>query len=255
MPKSKTMNDPSPEPSPAADSFATQPGGDAFSVPSEEQSTVLWAELRELLSGLVDKPATAVDREAADNIVRRIGLDPVVCPLLLTCYRESVELQQTIDQGKGQAEKAAAALKECRIYVNVVASTTPEEARRIQAERQRLEAEHTAASILAESAARASSGLSHLHNWLPELFGLPNPWKERDELGRPKKCGGLLSTSICPTKTAEAATTLGVDPYLPNSWQTLRRPEPTPPRRRFRTSAINPQSGVSALGQSPYSRF
>jgi hypothetical protein len=244
---------PSPEPA-AADSFTVPTDGDSFTPPTEEQTQVLWSELRQLLARLASVPATMQDRQDCNALLNRLGLAVELAPLLLTVWRESVELQRTIDQGQGQAQEAARIRREIQSYLNLSAGD-PQTNQKNAESREKLAAEHTAASLKADAAARAAGGKRHLESWLPELFGLPNPWKEKDEMGRPKKCGGLLTTTICPNKTAEAAANLMVDPYVPDSWKTLRRPEPIPARRRYRTTAISSPSPITTLGQTPYNRF
>jgi len=178
-----------------------------------------------------------------------------LAPLLLTAYRESVELEAIVAAGEGQAVIAAAAQRELRtVYAVVSAASTPEQARQLLAQREQLEKQYNTASQLAEAAIRAAGGLCHLRNWMPELFGLENWTRERDELGRIKSGSGRLTVTICPTKTMEAASTLSINPYSPDSWKNLPRAEPAP-RRRFRTQQISPPAGTSALGVSPQTRF
>ena len=251
MSKSKTMNDPSPDPTPG-DSF-TVPVSDSFSPPDESQTVQLWAELRTLLTGLIDKPASPADREQADNLVRRLGLDSSLSALFLVSLREVSELEKVIAVGAGMAAEVGRIRRELESYLNLSAADPATNQRNAEA-REKLLGQHTAATRLAEAAVRASSGLRHLHVWLWILFTDENPCPEqKDYLGQVRRqSAGILSSSICPPKTAAAAADLQIDPYVWDSWRQLSAPQPAATRRRYRTQQITPPAGVSALGVSPH---
>jgi hypothetical protein len=247
--------DPTPDPSPAADSFTLPSAGDAFSAPTEEQSVVLWSELRELLSGLVDKAATAVDREAADSILRRLGLAVELNPLFLVAIRESKELEAVVKAGVGMAAEAERIRREIQSYLNLSAADPATNQQNATAQ-DRLTAQHTVAMRAADAASKAERQLRHAKLWLWQLFTPEaNPFPEvKNALGETiKQNRGALSTTIVGPQLDAVAREMGIDPFCVDSWRDFRRPEVQPARRRYRTSS---PPAVSAMGQTHYpSRF
>ena len=252
MPRKENHLESNPKPAAAdqADSFSTPVVGDAFEPLTPEREVSIWADIRSLLQKFITAPAGPDDREKCNQLLIRLGLDVSLGPLLLVATREGSDLERVVLAGRGQAEKAAALQRELRCYVDLAASS-PEQNKKNAQERERLGTEFTAATRLGQAAAKAASELCHLESWLPELFGREDWSKERDDMGRLKTGGGRLASTICPTKTQQAASTMGINPYLVDSWR-IQRPEPTPPKRRYRTSASSP---APPLGQLPYSRF
>ena len=256
MPKRQSdvspISEPSPTPTDQADTFTLPSHGDAFTPPTPDQEAGLWMELRTLLDTLVARAATPADRLAADALVRRIGLDPVLNPLFLTALREAHELESIVLAGTGKADEAERIRRELASYGNLAPASDVAANRVVAQEKERLSSAWLTTNRLGEAATRAAGGLAHLRNWLPELFGLPDWCKERDSQNRIASGAGRLGCTICPDRTSQAAGELGVNPYLADSWRQLRRPEPAGPRRRFRSTSLSSPSPVSGLGQSPY---
>ena len=201
-----------------------------------------------MLDGFVGKAATSEDREKANKILSRLGLASELAPLLLVAIREAADLGKTIDAGEDKTAEVERIRREMQSYVGLAPGSREQNAS-IAAERERLAAEHLAATRLSEAATRAAGHLQHLRDWLPQLFGQPDWTAERDSQGRIASGGGRLGCTFCPTATQQAAGVLKVDPYVPDSWRALRRPEPAGPRRRFRSQPLSTSSAPTQLGR------
>jgi len=233
----KKVDSPTTVPAPGPDAFTTPTDApDTFTPLTPEQERPVWRELRELLAGLVDRPATPRDRDQADGILRRLGLAPELSPLFLAAVREARELEATIVAADGAEAKAATIHRELRHYLAATPST-PEAAGKIAEARERLSGEYLATTRLVDASTRAHSGLDHLRAWLWPLFTDETPFKEeKDFLGNVRRHNsGALSTTIVPPKTNAAARDLGLDPYVIDSWRHCRQPELAPARRRYKT--------------------
>jgi hypothetical protein len=240
----------------AADSIGWPTDTTPFASLTDEQAVPLWAELADSLSGLdalARRDGIAAMRkaqQAAESLITRLGLSPSLAKLFWTELDEARELEAIVTAGEGQAEKAESIRRDLQSYGNLAPASDIMANRAVAQERERLSTEWLADNRLAEAAIHAARGLRHLHAWTPQLFGLPDWTKERDEQNRIRNGAGRLSSTIPPTRTAQVAGELSVDPYVPDSWRQLKRPEPTGPRRRFRTSPLSqPNNAPISLGR------
>ncbi len=239
----------------AADAFAVPADGDAFTPPSDDQAVALWTELRLLLDGLVARAATPADRDKANSILSRLGLAAELAPLMLIAVRESRELEAIVADGEGQSDKAER-LRRGSSYVGNLAASTPEQNKSLAETRERLNQEWLVAYRLGESALRAARQLHHNRLWLWPLWtpdASPFP-VEKDLMGneRRQNAGGSTNCLIGP-KLQEVAGQMGLDCYKIDAWRTCVRAEPSPARRRYRSSGLSSPSPAMGLGVSPHS--
>jgi hypothetical protein len=225
----------SPKPPEDLDTFTVPVAvADAFSPLSPDQEKSAWAELRELLTTLIDTPANAADREQCDRLVKRLGLDPALSPLFLQALRERVELDKIIKSGVGAAETMSTCRQRADILTRLPATLeTVNELESLRAKFDAAMARHTAAES-------AGLQLAALRFAFPELCSC-EPFR--------------LIPSVSPHKTWAAGMAMGLDISRgPASWREYKKPEPVKRRQYFvQPGSTQPISApVRTVGRSPY---
>jgi hypothetical protein len=185
-----------------------------------------WEKLRKHLD--------AGDWVKAGADLEAMALSKKLVQLFSTALAEEKELAEIEAAGTNMDKRFEELSAKLRYFLSVIPKSA-DDAEKTSDKISQLKTDCNSALVARDAARRAHRMRRHLHNWIPQLFGLEPIDGEHS---------GHLSGGILPPKTfAAAAAIKGMRPinlYKTNSWRDFDLPVGETPRRKYSTFGAQP---------------